>query len=53
MIILELYAFGRVLRLRLSWTWRWWWARFGGVLIIEAGPLALQFYSRRIWWDRP
>ena len=53
MIILELYAFGRILRVRLSPAWRWWAACCGGTVLIEAGPLALSWTRNRVWWVRP
>ena len=42
MIILELYAFGRILRVRLSPSWRWWAACCGGTVLIETGPMHRQ-----------
>ena len=53
MIRLELYACGRILRVRLSPAWRWWAACCGGTVLIEAGPLALSWTRNRVWWVRP
>lgn len=50
MIRLELSAFGRFLRLSLGWQWSWWWAFACGCLVLDAGPLSVRVYGRRMRW---
>ena len=53
MIRLELHLAGRVLRLSLSPRWQWGATVCAGVLLLDAGPLAVTAYTHRAWWDRP
>jgi hypothetical protein len=54
MLKLELLCCGRIFRLRVGLRWRRsWLARCGGALVAECGPVAVQVYYRRIWWERP
>jgi hypothetical protein len=52
MIRLELHFFGRVLRVTLSPRWAWGACVCAGVLILDAGPLAVTAYTRRMYWER-
>jgi hypothetical protein len=52
MIRLELHCAGRILRVTLSPRWRWGAVRCSGVLLIDAGPLSVSAYTRRMYWER-
>ena len=53
MIRVEVLAFGRVARITLSWSWAWSLRRCSGVLVIDAGPVQVECYARRMWWEKP
>ena len=54
MMKVEVWAWGRILRVRVAWEWRRPWAACcRGVCLVEGGPVAVSVAWRRVWWERP
>ena len=50
---LEWQGYGRTVRVTLTWGWCWRLCRCAGVVLVDAGPLELRLYTRRMWWEQP